>query len=126
MKLAARTKYVCVHLPETQCALTAHAQALPNIHEDITTFASAAAFSAAAFSAAASSAAALASAASCAAALASASAFAFSSAAAFACAASTAAFEMPPQVSHRVSYPKVGFRDMETGIFRKASQLRKL
>jgi hypothetical protein len=93
----------------------------------MTTFASAAAFSAAAFSAAACSAAALASAAaSCAAALASASAFAFSSAAAFACAARAAAFEMPPQVSHKVSYSKVGFREMETGIFRQASQLRKL
>jgi hypothetical protein len=57
----------------------------------ITTFASAAAFWAAAFSAAAFSAAALASA----------SAFAFASAAAF---ASATAFEMPPKVSHKVSY----------------------
>ena len=57
----------------------------------IITFASAAAFSAAAFSAAAFSAAALASA----------SAFAFASAAAF---ASATAFEMPPKVSHKVSY----------------------
>ena len=57
----------------------------------ITTFASAAAFSVAAWSAATFFAAALASA----------SAFAFASAAAF---ASATAFEIPPKVSHKVSY----------------------
>ena len=73
----------------------------------ITTFASAAAFSAAVFSGAAFSAAALASA----------PAFAFASAAAV---ASATAFQMPPQVSHKVSYPTVCFQQTETGMFCQA------
>ena len=109
-----------VSISRKHTALLLHTLRHCLIFTRMTTFASAAAFSAAAFSAAASSAA------SCAAALASSSAFAFSSAAAFACAARAAAFEMPPQVSHKVSYPKVGFWEMEAGIFRQASQFRKL
>jgi hypothetical protein len=63
----------------------------------ITTFASAAAFSAAAFSAAA---------------LASASALAFASAAAL---ASAASFQIPPQVSCKVSSPTARFSETDLG-----------
>jgi hypothetical protein len=38
----------------------------------------------------------------------------------------TACFEMPPQVSHKVSYPIVCFRETETGIFCQASRFRVL
>jgi hypothetical protein len=109
----AQSMYVSISRKHT--ALLLHTLRHCLIFTRMTTFASAAAISAAASSAASS-----------AAALASASAFAFSSAVAFACAARAAAFEMPPQVSHEVSYPTVGFREMETGIFRQASQFCKL
>ena len=48
----------------------------------------------------------------------SASALAAASAAAL---ASAAAFDIPPQVSHKVSCPAVCFRETETGIFSQAS-----